>query len=359
MKVESLRLESVPSNSLVAHRRPRVAVTPEPAGAGTVCTEVTLHSRQILRFHRAERALHWAIAVPFLVCCTTALVLMIGFNLHSPGIAREIFSWIHRISGVCLALMPALVLLRNARDYRIHLKNLRHACTWTIEDLKWLALFGLAAISRKVRLPDQGKFNAAEKINFIMVFCSCPLLIATGILIWMPGPVFSSWIVHVRLALVATPLMLGHIYMALVNRGTRAGLAGMFSGYVDREWARHHYRRWYRENFEGAEDAGKGKEEIRRTASRPVLIRCPHCNDEHFVTSWMSLLESVYEFQPFMCPNCGSDADTVAVIVRPGEGDSILQSLRQAGVRHFAVKKTLEAGSWAHTQWSLPALRDE
>jgi formate dehydrogenase subunit gamma len=317
---------------------------PGPAEAGTVRAEVSAHFRQILRFHRAERTLHWAIAVPFMVCYATAAILMFGFDLHSQGIARDIFSWLHRISGACLLVLPALVLLRNARDYRIHLQNIRHAWTWTLDDLKWLALFGLAAISRRVKLPDQGKFNAAEKLNFIMVFCSCPLFILTGILIWMPGPVFISWIAHVRLALVATPLMLGHIYMAVVNRSTRAGLGGMFSGYVDREWARHHYRRWYRENFEHEEQAGEQKEEIRRAVSRPALIRCPHCNDEHVVTSWMSLLETVYEFQPFACPNCGADADMVAVIVEPGDGDSILQSLQQAGVRYFSVEKTFEGG---------------
>ncbi len=347
MKVESLRLEAVSSISPMTQGRQRTAAVASPAEAKieTVRAEVTTHSRQILRFHKSERALHWAIAAPFMVCYTTALILMFGFNLHSQGIARDIFSWSHRISGACLLLLPMLALLRNVKDYRIHLRNIRHAWSWTLDDLKWLALFGLAAISRRVRLPDQGKFNAAEKLNFIMVFCTCPLFIVTGILIWIPGPVFFSWIVHVRLALVATPLMLGHIYMALVNRSTRTGLGGMFSGYVDREWARHHYHRWYRENFGHKEPAGKEKEEIRRAISRPVLIRCPHCNDEHVVTSWISLLETVYEFQPFTCPNCGADADMVAVIVEPGEGDSILQSLRRAGVRYFSVEKTLEAAA--------------
>jgi cytochrome b subunit of formate dehydrogenase len=44
--------------------------------------------------------------------------------------------------------------------------------------------------------------------------------------------------------------MFGHIYMAVVNPSTRVGLSGMFSGRVDREWAKHHYKRWYKENFE-------------------------------------------------------------------------------------------------------------
>jgi cytochrome b subunit of formate dehydrogenase len=60
-------------------------------------------------------------------------------------------------------------------------------------------------------------------------------------------------------------LMVGHVYMALINPGTKAGLKGMISGYVDRHWARHHYGRWYRENFE---ERAKGAAEIKRAIHR-------------------------------------------------------------------------------------------
>jgi hypothetical protein len=51
------------------------------------------------------------------------------------------------------------------------------------------------------------------------------------------------------MAAAATPLILGHVFMATVNPDTRVGLSGMISGFVNRHWARHHYRRWYDENF--------------------------------------------------------------------------------------------------------------
>ena len=53
----------------------------------------------------------------------------------------------------------------------------------------------------------------------------------------------------VSVAVVATPLILGHIFMATVNPETRVGLSGMISGFVDRQWARHHYAHWYREHY--------------------------------------------------------------------------------------------------------------
>ena len=58
------------------------------------------------------------------------------------------------------------------------------------------------------------------------------------------------WIIHVSLGLVAPLLMIGHIYMAVVNPDTRIGLSGMITGRVDRKWAMHHYARWYRDHYD-------------------------------------------------------------------------------------------------------------
>jgi len=250
------------------------ASAPDASHAAVVRPEVQGRSERILRFQKSERILHWSIAVPFMVCFCTGMVLMFFYNLHSPGISRQVLSWLHRIAGAVLTFLPVLTIVRHWKEYRVHCYNIKHAWRWTIDDLKWLILMLPAGINRRIVLPDQGKFNAAEKLNFLMVLCTYPLFIATGLLIWMPERVVLFWIVHVGMALIATPLMLGHIYMALINRDTRVGLSGMLSGYVDRHWARHHYRNWYRENFE--EDATEEKAESRQTLQRcrpnPIVV---------------------------------------------------------------------------------------
>jgi formate dehydrogenase subunit gamma len=210
----------------------------------------TSQSTVILRFRESERVLHWSIAVPFTICFCTGMVLMFFYNLHSEGISRDIFTWTHRFAGAALVLLPFLTAVLYRSDYRIHLYNIKQAWAWAIGDLKWLVLMVPAAVSSRIVLPEQGKFNAAEKLNFLMVLCTYPLFVVTGLLLWMPDSVVLFWMVHVGMALIAAPLMIGHIYMALINPGTRVGLSGMISGYVDRQWAKHHYGRWYRENFE-------------------------------------------------------------------------------------------------------------
>jgi hypothetical protein len=75
-----------------------------------------------------------------------------------------------------------------------------------------------------------------------------PVYVATGLTIWFLGPALISWLVHFTMAVTATPLIVGHIFMATINPDTRVGLQGMISGFVDRRWARHHYRLWYDEH---------------------------------------------------------------------------------------------------------------
>lgn len=203
----------------------------------------------ILRFRESERRMHWALAVPFMVCYTTALILVVVYNPSPLRPFRAVFSWTHRISGVCLFVLPLWTIVRYRREFAIHWQNIREAWLWRLDDVKWLILMGPSTVNKKIALPDSGKFNAAEKINFMMLTCTYPLYIVTGFLIWLPGVAYLSWLVHISMAATATPLILGHIFMATINPDTRVGLSGMISGFVDRHWAKHHYRRWYDDNF--------------------------------------------------------------------------------------------------------------
>lgn len=215
-------------------------------------TKLAAHGERILRFRLAERRVHWAIAIPFLVCYATALVLVVVYNPDPVRPYRELFAWAHRISGACLIVFPALAILRSVRDLKIHFYNIKQAWVWVFADIKWLLLMGFAAISSRVKLPEQGKFNAAQKLNFMMVMSTYPIYIATGLTMWMSGTALLAWLIHFGLAVLATPFIFGHMFMATIPASSRKGLQGMFSGFVDRHWAKHHHARWYRENFEHA-----------------------------------------------------------------------------------------------------------
>jgi formate dehydrogenase gamma subunit len=202
---------------------------------------------KILRFRDCERHLHWAIAIPFKICYLTALILVVVYNPHPHRPLREVVSWIHRLSGISLATLPPLSIAWHWREWRVHFENVRVAWSWSFDDLKWLALMGPSTVSSRVVLPDQDKFNAAEKINFMSLTLTYPAYVMTGVTIWFFAPAYLAWLIHFSLALLATPLIAGHVFMATINPETRVGLEGMITGWVDRHWASHHYALWYRD----------------------------------------------------------------------------------------------------------------
>jgi len=250
---EKHKEKQCPSNLslLLVRKDGTIAQVPRTSGMVGSSTDKkrNFDDTDILRFRESERLLHWAIAIPFMVCWITGLILMLVYNPDPMRPYRIIFAAIHRVSGVSLIFLPILVMFRKRGDFRVHLYNIKCAWLWSLDDLKWLFLMGIAAINKKIVLPQQGKFNAAEKVNFILVMIGWIVFAVTGVMMVIKQTAWISWIVHVTVAFIVTPTMLGHIYMATVNPETRRGISGMLTGFVNRDWAKHHYARWYYEEF--------------------------------------------------------------------------------------------------------------
>ncbi len=309
------------------------AGAPAPREQASAANGAAAHvSREVLRFRSSERALHWSIAIPFTVCLATGIVLKLFFNhLHPQLAVHTALHWAHRIAGASLLILPAWSALRHRRDLALYRYNIKRAWTWSLDDLKWLALIGPASLSRRVKLPEQHKFNAGEKLNFMTLMLTYPLLVGTGLFLLVPGIHFITWIAHFAVAILSAPLIFGHIYLAVVNPDTRVGLSGMFTGRVDREWAKHHYAKWYRENFGGDEEPEPGGRETVAVPEVQALLRCMSCGAESALTSWSALLESVSELRPLQCPACGEPAAVVSAVVKLEEVGAILEGLEHAG----------------------------
>jgi formate dehydrogenase subunit gamma len=272
----------------------------------------------IERFVASERWVHWALAIPILLLYATAIMMAVYWGESGIRPVRTATSWIHRIAGLALIVFPPLVLWYGKRDWRLHLANFREGWRWNREDLHWLILSPLASVNHRITLPEQGKFNAAEKLNFIMVSATYPLYIGTGLLLWLEDGAFVAWLVHLAAAIASSLLVVGHIYMATVNPSTRVGLSGMITGWVDREWARHHYRRWYRERFE-ARPAAEPAPPMVSVMRNPARVRCGSCREVVTFESWERLMRRIFQVEPLFCPHCAehvgidrTDAPSVA-----------------------------------------------
>lgn len=295
----------------------------------TVPPQATTHAQlppQILRFLPGERFLHWALAGPFVLLYLSAGLMFLFYGEPYPRDFRHAFAVAHRVFGVMLIVLPPLALLRGNADWRIHLSNMREGWRWTAADIRWLLLFPKNAVNPKVELPEQGKFNAAEKINFMMVSTFYPLYIITGIMVWLPGVAIVAYLSHYAMAAAGVPLVVGHIFMATIAPSTRVGLSGMMTGWVDRNWAKHHYRRWYREHFE-PEFALELSEQLTRTAQ----VRCSSCDHVQTFTSWDDLIERSFQVQPLICPSCETPINLVRAHHEHRPAETIVRHLKTAG----------------------------
>jgi len=284
----------------------------------------------IQRFLASERFLHWTLAIPFVLLYLSAAALLLTWGEAQPRTLHHAAGIFHRAVGALLILGPPIALLWGRREWWMHLENMGEGWKWRGDDIRWLLLFPRNAMDPRVELPEQGKFNAAEKLNFMMVFATYPLYIVTGLMVWLPGVAFLPWVAHVSAAVMGIPLVAGHIFMATVNPSTRIGLSGMFTGIVDREWARHHYRRWYREHFEKDGDLDAITAVV-PLLERPALVRCQTCHEVHALGSWAQLLERMFQVEPLFCPKCEAPIGIADAQADPEIAEAILRHLEGGG----------------------------
>jgi cytochrome b subunit of formate dehydrogenase len=163
--------------------------------------------------------------------------------------------------------------------------------------------------------------NAAEKLNFMMVSLFYPLYIGTGILVWLPGEALVAYLAHYAMAVSGLALVLGHIFMATVAPSTRVGLSGMVTGWVDRGWAKHHYRRWYRDHFEQRKVATG----LFQRLQHPARVRCGSCQQVQSFPSWNYLIERSLQVKPLVCSSCRRPVHIVGF----GDGNRVSEAIVQ------------------------------
>ncbi len=299
----------------------------------------------ILRFQRTERLLHWALAGPFVLLYVSALGLALSYGEAPPRTWHQVFATAHRVLGALLIVLPPLALLAGG-SVREHLDNMREGWRWTRDDFRWLVLFPRSTVDPRVTLPEQGKFNAAEKLNFMMVSATYPFYIVTGLLVWSPGVAVVEYVAHLAVALLGLPLVLGHIFMATVNPSTRVGLSGMVTGWVDRSWARHHYERWYRDTIETRERQDAARKLVDSLA-RPSRVACGSCRTVHDFGSWRDLIARAFQVEPLFCPACAAELPITEPDGPPRAANAILEHLERGDAERpfVASARTADGGS--------------
>jgi len=210
-------------------------------------------TKEVERYGRATRYLHWTHAVAFTILLLTGLILFVpalGF------LAED--SWtrvLHRIAAVVFVLAPMIYIPLNWRGTR---RGVMDAFRWGREDTKWL----LAApryyfLCDEEAMPPQGHMNTGQKMWWLIVLVFSSLFIITGGIMWFAKSIAPAgllqWAVIVHdVSFVVTILMFFvHIYMSVVHPLTRplkgGSWASMVSGRMSADFAKAHYGKWYDE----------------------------------------------------------------------------------------------------------------
>jgi formate dehydrogenase subunit gamma len=231
----------------------------------------------IERFTAFERANHWLVAGSFALLALSGIVVLYGDALIRPWLGASLFAdlaaasaWSHMMFAVPFVVGLIVMIALWTRQ------NLPQRLDW-----EWLKRGG-GFLADGQPNPPARKFNAGQKIVFWGVALGGLMVAASGVALMFPF-YWSGYagmqivqIVHAAVALLMIGLIIGHIYIGSI--GMVGAFDAMWTGLVDRNWAKEHHSLWSEETAQ-ARPGSSGD----RVAARGRQHR----------TGWMSLAGGV------------------------------------------------------------------
>jgi formate dehydrogenase subunit gamma len=197
---------------------------------------------ELLRHTVYSRALHWGVAVFFV------LALLSGFALYTPWL----FRWLTPLFGggsLTRVLHPWFSLAFVAL-FAAQCVNWWRPMSWTRADSQWLRHIRRYIANTQTVEPDYVDFfNGGQKAYFWAIVVSAVVFVVSGIPLWFPATFGRSaaavaYVFHDVAALVMLVGFIVHIYEASAAQpGT---FRSMMRGTVDERWAWTHHPAWYR-----------------------------------------------------------------------------------------------------------------
>jgi len=213
-------------------------------GRGRVRIAEGRSGETVPRFNALERANHWMTAVSFILMALTGVVILYGKPLLLPLVGEyglgEIAwwsAWLHMGAAVPFVLGVIVMAALWLRENLI-----------TRLDLVWLRRAG-GFLHDEPDKPSAHRFNAGQKLVFWGVLLGGLAALATGLALMFPFRWLDydgmQWaqLLHAIIGLLMLALIIGHIYIGTV--GMEGAVDAMWSGRVDRNWAKEHHDLWY------------------------------------------------------------------------------------------------------------------
>ncbi len=194
------------------------------------------------RWNRADRVIHWYVAILFLLLAVTGLSLLYGKAVLIPMMGKNAFSGymdlgkdLHNYLGP-LFILGLLVMI---------VKWMKHNF-FTMIDVQWFSKMG-GMIGNQHAEADY--INGGEKAWFWVLALFGIIVSGSGLVLDFPNygqfreTMQTSALIHAASAILLLCGSLFHMYMGTL--GVQGALEGMTSGQVDEEWAKQHHKIWY------------------------------------------------------------------------------------------------------------------
>ena len=206
-------------------------------------SEATDRREMIVRYNASERTKHWVVAISFV------LLTLSGLALFHPAMfwLSDLFgggTWtriLHPFIGIVMFVAFLLLIM-----------SLWHDNRFTERDWQWLKQWRDVVNNREENVPEVGRYNAGQKLLFVVLLVCMFGLLLSGFAIWRPyfAPYFPIGLirlaatVHAICAFAIICAIIIHVYAGIWVKGS---VQAMTRGTVTPGWAWKHHRAWFRD----------------------------------------------------------------------------------------------------------------
>jgi formate dehydrogenase subunit gamma len=137
------------------------------------------------------------------------------------------------------AWVVALLVIAALGDRRALRETAREVDLFDADDSRWL----------RGRSAPQGRFNAGQKVHAVVQAAFAALFLVSGALLYYGERdtrfrLDGTILLHDGVTVLASLLVVGHLYLAVVHRPTRPALRGIVVGTVREDWSQAHHAKW-------------------------------------------------------------------------------------------------------------------
>lgn len=205
---------------------------------------------RIPRFVLTERLAHWFYALFFIAAFISGLLMWVPATRAWMAGARQTVAQYHGVAGFAMIVIPLMLFV--VIDRRRLVRDVREMDLWDADDRRW---FWAAVRGRTLRggeMPPQGRFNAGQKANAVLVAVMALGFAVTGTML-LTRAGLPAWLVsralwlHGFLAIAGVVLLAGHLGHVFLTKHGRDYLGAMIRGTLGEDTARDRHLKWWRE----------------------------------------------------------------------------------------------------------------